>query len=181
MIIGYSRFSDKKQKQTLYEAGCKKIFTDNFCDKSHLLELKKMLQYAVIGDTIIVCRLDQLSSSIKELITTICLIKNKKINLKSLQDKIDTSSSVSDFFCIFNALSKFNYNVIVERISYARQIKKFRCRGCSGGRPKVLNTNKHKLLIKLYKEQKYSISQICGLMNISKPTLYKYIKKYSIN
>ena len=51
-----------------------------------------------------------------------------------------------------------------------------RARGRNGGRPKSLNSEKMALAIKLYDEKKHSVGQICRMMEISKPTLYKYIK-----
>ncbi|HFF3664345.1 TPA: helix-turn-helix domain-containing protein [Legionella pneumophila] len=49
-------------------------------------------------------------------------------------------------------------------------------RGRKGGRPKKLSNDKSKLAIQLYQEKKHSIQQICQLLGVSKPTLYKYLK-----
>ena len=46
----------------------------------------------------------------------------------------------------------------------------------SRGRPKPLSADKRKLAVRLYDEKKHSIREICQLMGISKPTLYKYIR-----
>ena len=54
-----------------------------------------------------------------------------------------------------------------------------RARGRKGGRPKALNKDKQALAVKLYHEKKHTVDQICEMMGISKPTLYKYIKACS--
>jgi len=54
--------------------------------------------------------------------------------------------------------------------------RKRRARGHKGGGPKSLNSDKMDLAIKLYDEKKHSVGQICKMMEIPKPTLYKYIK-----
>jgi len=50
-----------------------------------------------------------------------------------------------------------------------------RSRGRQGGRPKKLNQSKHQLIVALYQGKKHSIKQICEMVGISKPTLYKYV------
>jgi predicted transcriptional regulator YheO len=66
-----------------------------------------------------------------------------------------------------------NNQIVKTIIGFANQ---FGGRLRNGGRPKSLNSEKMALAIKLYDEKKHSIGQICRMMEISKPTLYKYIK-----
>jgi len=40
------------------------------------------------------------------------------------------------------------------------------------GRP---NGDRRKLAVRLYEEKQHAVRQICGMMNISRPTLYKYM------
>ncbi|MFS6943946.1 helix-turn-helix domain-containing protein, partial [Klebsiella pneumoniae] len=51
-----------------------------------------------------------------------------------------------------------------------------RARGRKGGRPKTLSKDKQALAVQLYNEKKHTVAQICVLMGISRPTLYKYIE-----
>ncbi|WP_374754374.1 helix-turn-helix domain-containing protein [Dyadobacter alkalitolerans] len=53
-----------------------------------------------------------------------------------------------------------------------------------GGRPKTLSADKQELAIQLYEAKKTSVKKICEMLEISKPTLYAYIRasvKQSIN
>ncbi len=50
-------------------------------------------------------------------------------------------------------------------------------RGRRGGRRKALDTEKRSVVVNLYNEKKMTVGIICELMEISKPTLYKYIRE----
>ena len=52
-----------------------------------------------------------------------------------------------------------------------------RARGRKGGRPPALDSQKRELAVKLYREGERSVKEICGIMGISKPTLYSYVRK----
>jgi DNA invertase Pin-like site-specific DNA recombinase len=81
-------------------------------------------------------------------------------------------SSSKLVFHIFAALAEFEWNLIRERTQAG--LAAARARGRKGGRPKALDQNQQALAIKLYEERKYTIEQICKMMGLSKPTLYKY-------
>ncbi len=52
-----------------------------------------------------------------------------------------------------------------------------RTRGRKGGRHLALDEGKRNLVVQLYKEKKISVTKICQMMNISKPTLYSYVRQ----
>ena len=117
-----------------------------------------------------------MSRSLKDLIEIVALFDEKKIGLKSLHESIDTSSSSGKLiFHIFGALAEFERNLIRERTHAGLQAA--RTRGRNGGRPKKLSTDKAKMAIQLYEGKLHSIKQICSFIGVSKPTLYKHIKK----
>ena len=180
MLIGYARVSTDDQNlnlqhDALKNAGCERIFDDQITgSKIQRPGLEAALEFAREGDVFVVWRLDRLSRSLKDLIEMVALFDSKKIGLRSLQESIDTSSSSGKLiFHIFGALAEFERNLIRER-TYAG-LKAARARGRKGGRPKKLSSEKAKLAIQLYEGKQHSIIQICNLMGISKPTLYKYI------
>lgn len=181
MLIGYARVSTDDQNlnlqhDALKQAGCEKIFDDQMTgSKINRPGLDATLDYAHEGDVIVVWRLDRLSRSLKDLIEMVAALDEKKIGLKSLHESIDTSSSSGKLiFHIFGALAEFERNLIRERTHAGLQAA--RARGRKGGRPKKLSIDKAKLAIKLYKGKEHSIKQICELIGVSKPTLYKYIR-----
>jgi DNA invertase Pin-like site-specific DNA recombinase len=85
-----------------------------------------------------------------------------------------TSTSGKLIFHIFGALAEFERNLIRERTQAG--LIAARARGRNGGRPKSLNLDKQALAVKLYDEKNHTVNQVCELMGISKPTLYKYIE-----
>jgi len=185
MLIGYARVSTDDQNlnlqhDALKNAGCEKIFDDQITgSKIQRPGLDAILQFARNGDVIVVWRLDRLSRSLKDLIEMVALLDSKKIGLRSLHESIDTSSSSGKLiFHIFGALAEFERNLIRERTHAGLQAA--RARGRKGGRPKKLSNDKSNLTVQLYESRNHSINQICELVGISKPTLYKYLKHHNV-
>lgn len=180
MLIGYARVSTDDQNlnlqhDALKNSGCEKIFDDQITgSKIQRPGLDAILEFARSGDVIVVWRLDRLSRSLKDLIEIVTLLDSKSIGLKSLHESVDTSSSSGKLiFHIFGALAEFERNLIRERTHAGLQAA--RARGKMGGRPKKLNAEKEKLAQDLYNQKTRTISQICDLVGVSKPTLYKYL------
>ena len=184
MNIGYARVSTQDQtlalqKDALEKIGCNKIFTDTASGtKAERKGLEEALYYVREGDTLVVWRLDRLGRSLKHLIETISQLDTRKIGFKSLTENIDTTTSGGKLiFHIFGALAEFERNLIRERTNAGLQAA--RARGRKGGRPKAktLNTPKKITLAQsLYNDKNNTIDDICKTLNISRATLYRYIK-----
>ena len=182
MLIGYARVSTKDQKadlqrDALKKAGCEKIFEDKMTGK-HLNRdgLEKALGILRAGDTLVVWRLDRLARSLKHLIELISHLEENKIGFKSITEAIDTTTSGGRLvFHIFGALAEFERNLIRDRTMAG--LEAARARGQKGGRRYKLSDKQRALAIKLHKDGKDSVKDICQMMNISKQTLYNYIGK----
>ena len=181
MLIGYARVSTGDQSLTLQidaleEAGCERIFQDKISGIVNTRpNLNQALNFARPGDTLVVWRLDRLSRSLRNLIETVTLLESRGVQLKSLHESIDTASSSGKLiFHLFGALAEFERNLIKERTLAGLQAA--RARGRKGGRPLSLDAEKRKLAVKLYNDKNYSVNQVCQVMGISKPTLYKYVR-----
>jgi DNA invertase Pin-like site-specific DNA recombinase len=184
MLIGYARVSTQDQtlnlqKDALKKIGCNKIFTDTASGaKAERNGLEEALEYVREGDTLVVWRLDRLGRSLKHLIETISQLDTRKIGFKSLTENIDTTTSGGKLiFHIFGALAEFERNLIRERTQAG--LLAARVRGRLGGRPKAkaLNTPKKvDMAQRLYNDKNNTIDEICKTLNISRATLYRYIK-----
>src|SRR5438094_7199519 len=184
MLIGYARVSTQDQtlhlqKDALEKIGCTKIFTDTASGaQAERTGLNEALEYVREGDTLVVWRLDRLGRSLKHLIETITELNNRKIGFKSIQENIDTTTSGGKLvFHIFGALAEFERDIIRERTQAG--LTAARARGRLGGRPraKALNTPKKITLAQsLYNDKNNTIDEICKTLNISRATLYRYIK-----
>ena len=114
MLIGYARVSTVDQnlalqRDTLTEAGCQRIFTEQMSgavtDRPALYDA---LEFARSGDTLIVWKLDRLARSMRQLIETVELLKERGIALESLTEKIETYSAQGKLvFGIFASLAEF--------------------------------------------------------------------------
>lgn len=181
MLIGYARVSTDDQnlnlqRDALQATGCGKIFEDQISGaKAERPGIQAALHFARPGDTLVIWRLDRLSRSLKDLIEMVKHLESKGIGLKSLQESIDTTSSSGMLiFHLFGALAEFERNLTRERTQAGLQAA--RARGRKGGRPKTLSKDKQALAVQLYNDKKHTVVQICVLMGISRPTLYKYIE-----
>lgn len=184
MLVGYARVSTSDQtlnlqKDALEHIGCSKIFTDTISGSiTERHGLDAALSYVREGDTLVVWRLDRLGRSFKHLIETITDLNNRKIGFKSITENIDTTTSGGKLvFHIFGALAEFERDIIRERTNAGLQAA--RVRGRLGGRPKAktLNTPKKiSMAQSLYDDKNNTIDEICKTLNISRATLYRYIK-----
>jgi DNA invertase Pin-like site-specific DNA recombinase len=182
MKIGYARCSTDDQNfnlqnDALNSAGCEKIYTDQLSggttERPGLTTVFEMLRQ---GDTLVIWRLDRLGRSLKHLIQLVDQLDKMGVGLKSLQECIDTTTSGGRLiFHVFGALAEFERQLIRERTQAG--VNAARARGRQGGRPRLLEPNKKELAIRLHREKKHSIAEICKMMGISKSTLYNYLSK----
>src|SRR5438477_10853059 len=181
MLIGYARVSTSDQtlnlqKDALEKIGCSKIFTDTISGATTERHgLDAAMSYIREGDTLVVWRLDRLGRSLKHLIETITDLNNRKIGFKSITENIDTTTSGGKLiFHIFGALAEFERDIIRERTNAGLQAA--RARGRKGGRPKALTGKKTAMAQALYNDKNNTVDEICKTLNISRATLYRYIK-----
>lgn len=182
MLIGYARVSTHEQnldlqKDALTKAGCEEIYEDKVSGivsaRPGLEGVKQILRK---GDTLVVWRLDRLGRSLKDLMEWMSYLEKKQVGLKSVQESIDTTTTTGKLiFHIFGALAEFERNLIRERTQAG--LAAARARGRLGGRPKSLDKNKRKVVVDLYNKKELMVKEICEMMNISKPTLYAYVRE----
>src|SRR5499425_1045730 len=184
MLIGYARVSTNEQnlnlqRDALRKAGVttKNIYTDKITGtKAERPGLTEALSHLREGDTLVVWRLDRLGRSLKHLIETVAALQTQGVAFQSITENIDTSNATGKLvFHIFGALAEFERNLIKERTLAG--LSAARTRGRTGGRP-PLDTSARQVMAakKLYRDKTNSISEICNMLNISRATLYRYVK-----
>lgn len=186
MIFGYARVSTKEQNlnlqiDALKKAGSDKIFQEKVSGRSpKRLELLKLLEQIRPGDTLIVFSVDRLGRTTRELIILLNDFKEKGITFKSLSEGIfDTSSPMGEaIFQIIAILKTMEVNVLRERTM--KGIEAARARGRKGGRPAgSYNKKKASAVVALYK-QKNTINFIEDNLNISRSTIYQYLRSEGV-
>src|SRR3954453_15455947 len=165
------------QHDALTKAGCAKIYTDTASGaQTERKGLTEALSYVREGDTIVVWKLDRLGRSLKDLITRITDLNDRKIGFKSLTENIDTTTMGGKLiFHIFGALAEFERDIIRERTNAG--LEAARARGKLGGRPPALSPEKIKLARRLYADKSTSVAEICKMLGISRHTLRRYVKE----
>lgn len=188
MKIGYARVSTKDQSlnlqiDALKKAGCKKIYSEHISGaKSDRPKLQEMITHLREGDSVVVWKLDRLGRSLRDLVNLVSQFQESGIGFLSLQDYIDTTTPTGKLtFHIFAALAEFERDIISSRTKAG--LEAARARGRKGGRPKGLSKkaqDKARLAESLYVEKERSISEICNHLDISKPTLYRYLRSRGV-
>ncbi|MFP7307080.1 recombinase family protein, partial [Enterococcus faecalis] len=179
MIFGYARVSTNDQNLNMQIDALRNVQTDKIFkekitgtrkDRPELAELLKVIRP---GDTIIIYKLDRISRSTKHLIELTDLFEKKEVNFISIQDNIDTSTSVGKFFFRTMAnLAELERDIIVERTKTG--LAAARARGRHGGRP-YKDPSKVETALKMYSSKEYTIKQITEATGLSKTTLYRYV------
>lgn len=188
MKFGYARVSTHDQNlnlqlDALRKEGCEKIFQEVASgSKVDRPELKKLLNETRKGDVIIIWKLDRLGRSLKHFLSLINDLLQKGVDLKSLNDPIDTTNSQGRLiFNIFASLAEFERDLAIERTQAG--LKAARSRGRFGGRPKGLSGEAKKKAVAaeaLYKERKLSVNEIRKNLGICKATLYSYLRHQGV-
>jgi DNA invertase Pin-like site-specific DNA recombinase len=130
------------------------------------------------GDVLVIWKLDRLGRSLKHLIEVVNELMSRKIGLKSLNDPIDTTTPQGRLiFNLFASLSEFERDLIRERTQTG--LSAARARGRNGGRPKGVPRNAEPTACAaetLYREGKLGTREIAARLQISKSTLYSYLR-----
>ena len=125
-----------------------------------------------------VWKLDRLGRSLKHLLEIVAELNEKGIGLISIQDTIDTTTTQGRlFFNLMGSLAEYERELISERTKAG--LKAARARGRNGGRARGLSAKAEEKSIAAvhhYKERKLSVREVCGKLEISKPTLYRYLR-----
>lgn len=98
MKIGCIRVSKQEQHEALQldalkEAGCEKFFLDKMTGSTFERKgLEKALTFIRPGGTVAVWKLDRFGRSLKDLIKTLNILKERGVDFISLTEKIDTTT-----------------------------------------------------------------------------------------
>ena len=176
-IFGYARVSTEQQNldrqiDALKRYGVEIIYNEKMTGtKRDRPELNKLLERLAPGVTVVIESLSRLGRSTKDLLELMELFDSKGVNVVSLKERIDTTSSTGKLvFTIMSAIAQFERDIIADRTQEG--LKAARARGRNGGRPKIA-TDKVKQAVKLYGTGQYSIKEIEGLTGVKKSTLYR--------
>lgn len=188
MKYGYARVSTKDQVldlqiDALKKAGCNKVFQEIAKGaKAGRPEWTTLLNEIKSGDTLVVWKLDRMGRSLQHLIKTVNELMSNNIDIISLKDPINIITAQGRFmFNVFASLAEFEKDLIRERTMVG--LKSARDRGRMGGRPKGLSEKAKRSACSaeaLYKQNELTSAEIAAQLDISKTTLYKYLRTRNV-
>jgi DNA invertase Pin-like site-specific DNA recombinase len=187
MLIGYMRVSKNDgsqtldlQKDALIASGVdeERIYHDYLSSKKESRPgLEACFKALQPGNTLLVWKLDRLGRSLKELVTMIDELRQRKIGFKVLAGhgaQIDTTTPNGRLvFGLFATLAEFERELIVERTNAG--LAAARARGRMGGRPRKVDTATLKMAAAAMSDPKSIASEVAKRLNITTATLYTYV------
>jgi DNA invertase Pin-like site-specific DNA recombinase len=128
MIVGYVRVSTDgqgldAQQAALRDAGCAEVFAEKQSGaKTDRAALAKAIATLTAGDTLVVCKLDRLARSTRDLLNILAAIAEAGATFKSLGDPwCDTTTPHGELMVtILGGLATFERHLILARTSEGR-------------------------------------------------------------
>jgi DNA invertase Pin-like site-specific DNA recombinase len=147
MLVGYARVSSRDQDVNgqladLKAAGCQRIYSEKISGAlSDRPELAKATKALRPGDTFVVCRLDRLARSTRDLLNTLDKVREAGAGFRSLRDAwADTTTPHGQLMLtILGGLAEFERSLILTRT--AEGTKRAKARGVKFGRPTALTAH----------------------------------------
>lgn len=179
-LVGWARVSSlgqdlDAQVKELELAGCKKVFQGKHSGKadSNQKALDAMLSYIREGDSLVVCKLDRLGRSLKQVLEVVEILRARGVTLKALHQPIDTSKDDPMSMAMLQLLGMFaemERSFIVERTQAGKAAS-----GNYGGRKPVL-ADQDKREIKARLKAGESKSALAREYGVSRATILRAIQ-----
>ena len=188
---GYARCSTNESKQditrqinALKAAGADDVvFEYEHGDAKVKEQLQTMLEAAQAGDTIITLEVSRLSRSTQQLCEIVEIIKQKRLRLIIVGSiTVDCRSGEIDpmsqaFIQMAAVFSELELSIIRARVKSG--VANAKAKGKPIGRPRTTLEDIPSLFYKYYpryKDGQMNISELARMCELSRPTVYKYIR-----
>lgn len=178
--IGYARVSTldqdpEHQIKALEEAGCDAIYADRVSGaRRQRPQLEKALEHVQTDDTLVVWKLDRLGRSLQHLIEIVTSLDERKVQLQSLTQGINTrTASGRMIFAIMAVLAEFERELTSERTKLAAQRRKEKNE--RWGRPSIFHNPATVRIAKtLLRNPNLTKAEIAEELGIQVACLYKW-------
>lgn len=188
MRYGYARVSTPDQCLNLQLDALCLYGVDHICKEKisgknkHKPVLDALIAKLETGDELIVWKLDRLGRKTSELIKLQESLEKRNISLISLTESLNTSTPIGKFaFHILCCIAEMERNVTSERTIAG--LVSAKAKGRIGGRKPGLTVQAQKKAkqavieyVKYLQDETKTIDDVCRTVNISRATLYKYLK-----
>ena len=196
MKYGYVRVSTAQQHidrqiEALLELGLDKscIYIDYESGKDfNRRNYKKLISKLKKDDLVIIKSIDRLGRDYNMIIDEWRLITKEKeanimvIDMPLLDTRIEGKNLVGKFISdiVLQVLSFVAQNEReTMRVRQAEGIKTAKARGVKFGRPRITLPNNFEIVTRQYLNKEISNQKACEILNMSRGTFYRYLKKFS--
>ena len=182
MKVAYVRVStieqnESRQLEALEKHGIDKWFIEKISAKdTNRPQLQAMLDFVREGDTVYIHDFSRLARSTKDLLDITDQLQQKKVNLVSNKENLDSSTATGRLMLtMIGAISEFERANLLERqregIQIAKREGKFK-----GGQVKRIDDKDFDKYYEQYKSREINKGQLAAALKISRPTLDKLLK-----
>ncbi len=180
--IGYIRVSavdqnTDRQEIALSELEMHKVFIEKASGKNtERPQLKKMLEYIREGDTVYIESISRLARSTRDLLSIVQQLQDKHVELISLKENIDTTTSQGRFvLTIFGALSELERENILQR--QQERIAAAKIKGKKFGRPEIEQPKDWNNVIALWRRGEITAVEAMRRLELNRGTFYRRVKE----
>ena len=182
MDIGYARTSTIEQEagfeaqlRELERCGCEKIFKEQVSSVAQRAQLEAAIEFARMGDTFVVTKLDRLARSITDLLQTLRRLELKKVEVKILNLGLDTSTPTGKLILtVLGGIAQFEREMMLERqregIDKAQKAGKYKGR-------KPIHEDKRAAILRLAGEG-VTRAEIARQLGVGQATVYRELALY---
>lgn len=181
MNVAYIRVSTAEQNEARQLEALKGYEIDKYYSEkvsaknTNRPQLQAMLEFVREGDSVYVHDFSRLARSTKDLLSITDYLDEKKVNLISLKENIDTTTPTGKLMLtMIGAIAEFERQNILERQREGVALAKRR--GAYKGRKKIEIPN-FKIYYEKYMRRECNKAQIAKELGISRPTVDRLIQE----
>lgn len=184
-LLGYTRISTgaqdaQLQVDALVAAGVQErdIFADVTSGRKEAVArpgMGRLLEHATAGDTVVVWRVDRLGRSLVEVLSTVAMLGERGIGVRSVSDGIDPATSTGRLMLnLMATLAEYERELIVERVTAG--IAAARESGTRFGRPPSdpVVIGRKLAIVNEARAAGHTAADAANLVGWSRATLYRH-------
>lgn len=182
MLIGYARVSTQDQDTAaqvaaLKAAGCEEIYREKASGgRWNRPKLQDLLSHLRKGDVVVVWKLDRLSRSLRDVLTLMERIQERKAGFRSLTEAIDTTTPAGRMMMqMVGSFAEFERAMLKERTLAG--IEAARKEGRVGGRPPKLKPQQRLEIVRLVKRGRKTAADAARLFGVHPATVSRLMQR----
>jgi DNA invertase Pin-like site-specific DNA recombinase len=180
--IGYARVSSRAQDyqgqvDALRAAGCEKIYSEKVSGKStdDRRQFKRLMKDLLPGDIVVVCKLDRLARSSRDLHNILHELGELGCGFTSLGESwCDTSTDIGKLLMtIMGGVAEFERGLIRKRCEEG--IDRAKAKGVTFGRKRKLDAEMIRVAAERYAKGE-TMAELAGVYGVSEPTIWRALQ-----